>query len=84
MFLFKSDITSHFQCVLRIDSELGPISIDLEVNPDLITKAFQKTIENISYDNQDDYYDYVEEEAAVECLPGKTCESDFSQQVRSI
>lgn len=80
--LYNSQVTNHFQCILRADIDLGSAVIDLEVNADLIHRAFQKEIrDNSDYDlNQDYYYDHYEDYNA-DCIPGTNCESEMSERV---
>lgn len=39
LLLYRSSASNHFSCILNIDSELGPIALDLDVNQDLLNRA---------------------------------------------
>lgn len=82
LFIYNSDVTSKFTCKLSVDGELGPISLDLEVDQDLIKRAFKKPIYNIDTFPFD--YEYGEDYVAADCIPGKTCEADYYDRVRNI
>ena len=78
LYVYKSDVTSHFTCQLRTDVELGPSNLDIEVNQELMQRALNKKIVNVNF--KDDSYDYenfeqFEDDAGfVDCIPGKTCD----------
>lgn len=89
LYIYKSDVTSHFTCQLRMDGELGPSNLDIEVNQELQQRALNKKIVKVqfNYDNYD-YYNYNDEFAddsaySVDCIPGKTCVSDYDSRVRT-
>ncbi len=71
LYLHKSDVINHFTCKLSVDVEFGPISLDLEVNPSLLDRAFEKKI--VAIDTQDSFNE-ANDEYNVDCIPGENCE----------
>ncbi len=84
LFLLKTDVPTgefdlEFQCELKVDPELGPITLDFFADPFLITEAFKKNIIE-----EDEYSDYVyHDEAQSDCIGGRNCEPSLQEQVRS-
>jgi len=84
LYLLKTDVPTgefglEFQCELKVDPELGPITLDFFANPVLINEAFKKKIIE-----EEEYSDYVyHDEAESGCIGGRNCESSLKEQVRS-
>jgi hypothetical protein len=69
--LFKTESTNKFSCVLSYDTEYGPSSLDLEVNRDLIDKAFEK--ENVNVDINGPQNAQEGDIVNLECIAGENC-----------
>ena len=68
--LFKTDQSNTYSCILPSDSEYGSIVLDLEVNSELLEKAFElKLVSSVDYDNDMQ----SENEDLPQCTPGENC-----------
>ena len=68
--LYKTDqrSTSHYSCHVPSDNEYGSIVLDLEINSDLLDRAFQKEIPKELIDT-----DVDENINSLPCTPGENC-----------
>ncbi|CAF0767900.1 unnamed protein product [Brachionus calyciflorus] len=65
--LYRSDAVNHFNCDLQVDTEYGPISLDLEVSRTLLESAFASVVDV----NVHSSFDENNESVKAECQPDK-------------
>ncbi len=66
--LYKTDRTNHYSCQVPSDNEYGSIVLDLEVNRDLLDRAFEKEIPKELTEP-----DVEENINNLPCTPGENC-----------
>ena len=67
--MYRSDAVNHFSCDLQVDTEYGPISLDLEVSRTLLESAFASAVDV----NVHSSFDENNESVKAECQPGEDC-----------
>jgi hypothetical protein len=69
--LFKADQSNTYSCILPSDSEYGSIVLDLEVNSELLEKAFDLQLipDNDTQSETNDNEDLQD----LSCTPGEDC-----------
>ena len=71
LYLLRDDASGNFVCRLKVDSELGGIDLELDLNKDLLEQAFQR--EDPSADITGDRDVQVGEDSDNACIPGENC-----------